>query len=67
MEKKRQTEKESLGGSDALAMAILNKNKSRAEQANNFFDSLIDKYSNTSEKSKKKGTPSKTASKKRKA
>lgn len=50
---------------DDLALAILNRNKARAGEAENFFDSLIDKYAKKSTKEKKKTTktPAKKARK----
>ena len=60
----REIEKEDFGKDD-LALAILNKNKSRASQADSFFDSLIDKYSKAADKTKKKNTPSKSTKKRK--
>ncbi|KAJ8670712.1 hypothetical protein QAD02_001971 [Eretmocerus hayati] len=57
-------EKKERGGNDDLAMAILNKNKSRASQADNFFDSLIDKYAKAAEKPKKSAATKTTKKKK---
>ncbi|XP_001601586.1 dnaJ homolog subfamily C member 9 [Nasonia vitripennis] len=64
LEKMRAIEKEDAEKNGDLALAILNKNKSRASQADNFFDSLIDKYAKQAEKSKK-ATSSKSAKKKK--
>ncbi|XP_011505424.1 PREDICTED: dnaJ homolog subfamily C member 9 [Ceratosolen solmsi marchali] len=63
--KMRHIEKEDSGEMDNLALAILNKNKSRVSEANNFFDSLINKYTKSSEKSKKKGESSQMSKKKK--
>ncbi|XP_011312129.1 dnaJ homolog subfamily C member 9 [Fopius arisanus] len=51
--------------SDDLALAILNRNKARANQAESFFDSLIDKYANKA--GKEKTTKKSASAKKRKA
>lgn len=51
----RKIEQEESGNSDDLALQILNKNKSRQAQSENFFDSLIEKYAKKAEKPKKKG------------
>ena len=61
----RKIEEEEYGKKDDLALAILNKNKSRAAGADNFFDSLIDKYANAAKKPKKQAAASKTPKKKK--
>lgn len=61
----RQIEKKESGNTDDLALAILNKNRTRASAANNFFDSLINKYAKTVEKSKQKAVTSKPSKKKK--
>ncbi|CAB0039063.1 unnamed protein product [Trichogramma brassicae] len=52
LDKMRKIEKEDFG--DDLALSIINKNKARAAESNNFFDSLINKYAKAAEKPKKK-------------
>lgn len=55
------------GSMDDLVLAIQNRNKNRADEAENFFDSLIEKYSKkASSKSTKRNastSPAKSSSK----
>lgn len=60
MEKKQALQKKDSDSHDDLAMAILAKNKNRAADSNNFFDSLIEKYSKAAEKPKKKSSTKKS-------
>ncbi|KAI4497201.1 hypothetical protein M0802_007685 [Mischocyttarus mexicanus] len=47
----QQIEDEENAAANNLALAIQNRNRERADQANNFFDSLIDKYAKKASKS----------------
>lgn len=59
-------ENEENAAANDLALVIQNRNRARADQADSFFDSLIDKYAKKVEKpSKKKASPSKTTKKKK--
>ncbi|XP_014226160.1 dnaJ homolog subfamily C member 9-like [Trichogramma pretiosum] len=64
LDKMRKIEKEDFG--DDLALSIINKNKARAAESNNFFDSLINKYAKAAEKPKKKTNTRTTRSSSRK-
>ncbi|XP_012283353.1 J domain-containing protein CG6693 [Orussus abietinus] len=54
LNKMAKIENEENAAENDLALAIQNRNKAREEQANSFFDSLIDKYAKKAEKSTKK-------------
>ncbi|XP_012056740.1 PREDICTED: dnaJ homolog subfamily C member 9 [Atta cephalotes] len=65
LEKMLKIENEENAAANDLALVIQNRNKARANQAENFFDSLIDKYAKKTEKSNKsKASPSKKIKKK---
>ncbi|KAL2715129.1 J domain-containing protein CG6693 [Vespula squamosa] len=64
LNKMQKIEDEENAAANDLALAIQNRNRERADQANNFFDSLIDKYAKkatkTTSTNKKKVTTKKT-------
>ena len=51
LEKMLKIENEENASKNDLALAIQNRNKARAGQADSFFDSLIDKYAKKAKKS----------------
>ncbi|XP_033210807.1 dnaJ homolog subfamily C member 9 [Belonocnema kinseyi] len=66
LEKMLKIEDEENAATNDLALAIQNRNKDRAGQADSFFDSLIEKYAKKAEKSSKTKspkTPAKSSSK----
>ena len=65
LEKMLKIENEENAATNDLALVIQNRNKARANQAESFFDSLIDKYAKKAEKpSRSKASPSKKIKKK---
>ncbi|EGI60311.1 DnaJ-like protein subfamily C member 9 [Acromyrmex echinatior] len=65
LEKMLKIENEENAATNDLALVIQNRNKARANQAESFFDSLIDKYAKKIEKpSRSKASPSKKIKKK---
>lgn len=65
LDKMQKIENEENDAVNDLALAIRNRNKERADQANNFFDSLIDKYAKKAAKTTTKtstGSPMKRKS-----
>ncbi|XP_043286544.1 J domain-containing protein CG6693 [Venturia canescens] len=57
LEKMMKIENEENAAKNDLALAIQSRNRARADQAENFFDSLIDKYAKKAEKKSTKKTP----------
>ncbi|KAK2579386.1 hypothetical protein KPH14_003250 [Odynerus spinipes] len=65
LDKMQKIENEENAAVNDLALAIQNRNRERADQANNFFDSLINKYAKKAAKtSTKKATKRKSSSEK---
>lgn len=67
LEKMLKIENEENASKNDLALAIQNRNKARAGQADSFFDSLIDKYAKKAEKKPAKKTSGSTKKSKKKA